>query len=322
MTPAELRVVGIDGGATRTRYLLADGGGRALRRVEGPGSLLGAGRDQEVTERMVRTVESLVEAEADELPVAALCAGLAGAAGRADVAARLRERLLETGVARRARVVPDAEVAFADAFAEEDGILLVAGTGSIGLARLDGSPLRRVGGWGALLGDEGSGYGLGLEGLRAGVRGLEGRGTYTELGESLLQTLELPSIEALLAWSGRVGKDEIAALAPRVVEAADRGDEVASGIVERSVDGLVAHARALRRLGAGDDADLGAGRTGTRPPAPLRVALVGGLVHPEGPLRRRVEGALSAEGFQVIERRIRPAQGAVALALGMVRDER
>lgn len=301
MTTAPVRVVGIDGGATRTRYLLADATGGILARSEGKGSLLGAGEDRSVADDLVREVGALASRAGSGLPVDALCAGLAGAARRPDARARLEDRLSQLGVSSQVRIVSDAEVAFVDAFGEAAGILLIAGTGSIGLGRAGGGELERVGGWGALLGDEGSGYRIGLDGLQAAIRAAERRGPPTGLSDALFRSLGLESVARVLEWGQGAGKSRIAALAPLVIQEAERGDAVAVEIVGRAVAGLVGHAQALAK------------KLGT--PAPQRVALVGGLIEEPGPLRARVAERLAKEGFEQVQQSIYPARGAVRLAL-------
>ncbi len=301
MTTAPARVVGIDGGATRTRYLLADATGGILARSEGKGSLLGAGEDRSVADDLVREVGTLASRAGTGLPVDALCAGLAGAARRPDARALLGDRLSQLGVSRRVRIVPDAEVAFVDAFGEAAGILLIAGTGSIGLGRAGGGELERVGGWGALLGDEGSGYRIGLDGLQAAIRGAERRGPPTGLSDTLFRSLGLESVARVLEWGQGAGKSRIAALAPLVIQEAERGDAVAVEIVDRAVAGLVGHAQALAKK--------------LETPAPRRVALVGGLIEERGPLRARVAQRLAKEGFEPVQQLVYPARGAVRLAL-------
>ena len=295
MTTAPARVVGIDGGATRTRYLLADATGGILARSEGKGSLLGAGEDRSVADDLVREVGTLASRAGTGLPVDALCAGLAGAARRPDARALLGDRLSQLGVSRRVRIVPDAEVAFVDAFGEAAGILLIAGTGSIGLGRAGGGELERVGGWGALLGDEGSGYRIGLDGLQAAIRGAERRGPPTGLSDTLFRSLGLESVARVLEWGQGAGKSRIAALAPLVIQEAERGDAVAVEIVDRAGGGA-----RRARPGAREEArDPGAsaGGSGGRPdrgawPAPGS----GGPTPREGRLRAGPAAGLSGAG--------------------------
>lgn len=304
MTPrtgSEPLVAGVDGGATRTRLVLADRRGGILVRGRGGPSLLGAGRDRDVADELLGRMRELVAEVGGRFPLEAVCAGLAGA-GSEEARTLLAVRLQEWGVARRARVLTDAEVAFADAFGEGAGILLIAGTGSVAMARgAEGSDLERVGGWGALLGDEGSGYRIGLEGLQAAIRAAEGRGPETGLTEALFRESGASTVHDLLGWSRNTGKSGIASLAPVVSEVAGEGDEAASAVVDRAVEALVDHVRTLAR------------RIERAPPP--QVALVGGLIEEGGSLRPRLLRRLELSGFHVLRRPVDPARGAVRIAL-------
>jgi len=302
-------VVGVDGGATRTRILLSGPDGIELGRTQGPGSLLGAGRDERIAEAIVAQVTRLAGEAGVSLPVDAFCAGLAGAAGRPEARRLCEDHMERSGITRLVRVISDADVAFADAFGDgKGGILIVSGSGSIGVARVEGvpadAPLLRVGGWGALLGDEGSGYGLGLAGLRAAIRGAENRGPATSLVEALSDAVGATSVRSLFDWANGVGKSGIAALAPVVVAEAARGDSVAETLVNQAVTDVVAHAVALQKRHF---------HSIEGPP----VALVGGLIEAGGPLRGQVLEALKAEGFAALPAHVVPARGAVRLARGM-----
>ncbi len=301
MSADPVRVIGVDGGATRTRFLLTDGTGARLGDGLGGSSLLGEGEDAEVAGHIVESVLVLARERGVPLPVDALCAGLAGASGRPEARELVENRIRVAAVARRVRVVSDSEIAFRDAFGSREGILLIAGTGSVGVGRARGGPLRRVGGWGAFLGDEGSGYRLGLGGIRAATRSAEGRNPPTTLTRSLFTALGAESPRAVFEWSKRAAKSEVAALAPHVLEEAEGGDRVAGEIVEWAVEGLVQHAWALAE--------------GLELAASASVALVGGLVEPGGYMRRDVEAALEEAGFRVVAERVSPVRGAAKIAL-------
>lgn len=308
-------VVGIDGGATRTRLLLADAAGRERGRSEAGSGLLGAGKDDEVASRIDRAVRDLMRASGGELPLTGLCAGLAGAAGSPESRRACEDRLRSLGLARVVSVTSDAEVAFLDAFGSGDGILLIAGSGSVGLARWSavapasegGGPsetsgLVRVGGWGALIGDEGSAYRIGLDGVRAAVAGAEGRGLPTTLTEAVLVSIGVGTLAGLFLWSQQAEKAAMAALAPVVIGEAAQGDMVAARIREAALEGLMSHARALRDRGRSGEAQVA-------------VALAGGLIDPGRILRARLEENLRAEGFVVRPDEVIPARGALGTAL-------
>ena len=225
MSQPPVRVVGVDGGATRTRCVLADSEGRTLAKLGGGAGLLGAGEDRQVADRIIEQVTEVALRAGVPLPVDALCAGLAGAAGRAESQDLVDSRLKAAQVARKVRVVPDQEVAFMDAFGHGDGILIISGTGSVAAGRVGEGPLVRVGGWGALIGDEGSGYRIGLGGLRAAMRAADGRNVPTALTPSLFSALGAESVGQVFQWSKTVGKAGVAALAPRVIEEANGGTQ-------------------------------------------------------------------------------------------------
>ena len=295
------RVVGVDGGATRTRCMLANGDGQRLAEREGGPGLLGAREDLEVADRIIEQTRELAAEAALSLPIDALCAGLAGASGRPEAQELVEQRIAEAGVAREVLVVPDSEVAFLDAFGHGGGILVIAGTGSVAVGRAGEGALVRVGGWGALLGDEGSGYRLGLGAVRSAIRAADGRNSPTTLTDRLFRALGVDTPRAVFEWSKAVAKAGVAAFAPLVIEEADLGDQAAGEIVSRAVEGLLQHAEALVRTVPFTD-----------PPA---VALVGGLVEPGGLLRDRVVVVLTEAGFQTLPDPVSPVRGAVRMAL-------
>ena len=305
-----VRVVGGDGGGTRLRLALADGAGRILARRTGPPGLVEAGKEDRAATRVVAELQALASQSGTALPVDALCVGLAGV-GRPERARLVQTALVAAGVAGRVQVVTDAAVALRHAFGSRSGILLIAGTGSVALARDSSGAVRRVGGWGSLLGDDGSGYGLGLGGLRAALRGWEGRGPGTALSHELSQALGVPSPAGFLSWTEEAGKGMVAALAPLVVRMAQEGDEVARGLVEGAVAALVAHVEALMPDPDPGRAGQGSGATRHRPP----VALAGGLLSTGGPLRDAILAILATRGFPVREGPVDAARGAVDLAL-------
>jgi N-acetylglucosamine kinase-like BadF-type ATPase len=298
-------VVGVDGGATRTRFVLADADGQTLAECEGGPGLLGAGADQDVADRIVERTREMVREAGKHLPVEVACVGLAGVAGRPEARAFARDHIMDQGVARQVLVVADYEIAFRDAFDQGDGILMIAGTGSVAVGQIGAGPPVRVGGWGALLGDEGSGYRIGLGGIRVAVRGAEGRNSPTRLTDRLFRALAADSVDEVFEWSKRATKRDVAALAPLVIEEADRGDAAAGEIVARAVDGLIQHAEALTNA------------AGTQPPP--EIALVGGLVEPGGLLRQRTLDALERAGFRARAGRVLPTRGAVLMALDSAR---
>lgn len=294
--------VGLDGGGTRTTVLVTDAAGAELARVEGEAGIVDArepaARATVLRELVLRALERAGAAP----PAAALCCALAGA-GREPERRALRAALEPLGIARAIRIVGDGEAAFHDAFGAGPGILLIAGTGSIAWGRAADGRTARAGGWGQALGDEGSGYALGLAGLRAVARAHDGRGPDTALTEALLAATGVGAPEELIGWVARADKAAVAALAPRVAAAAAAGDAVAAAIVRQAAGELAAHVAALHeRLGPW--------------PGTVSVAFSGGLLAPGGPLRAVVAAEVCrlGAGLRLREERVDAARGAAALA--------
>ncbi len=295
--------IGVDGGATRTRAVVLDEGGRELGRAEGRQAIanakephLAAGSVADVSERAAR-------AAGFELPAEGLFAGLTGA-GREDNRVAVEQELLRMGTARKVRIGTDFITAFHDAFGDGPGILLIAGTGSSSMGRGEDGRETRCGGWGHHLGDEGSGYALGAAALRVAAWQDDGRAPVTGLPAAILAFLKLERTQDLIPWAAAAAKKDVAALAPTVGAAAAAGDPAAQEIVARAIRDMEAHAVALReRLGP------------WRNPTP--VAFTGGLVHRGRPLRAPLAAALVARGFTVLDEDPDPAMGAARLALSL-----
>ncbi|MGD2154029.1 MAG: BadF/BadG/BcrA/BcrD ATPase family protein [Gemmatimonadales bacterium] len=294
-------VIGVDGGGTATRAVLLDEAGRELGRGDAGPSLTDRATGPVEIEALALAAERAGQQADVALPVLALCAGLAGVgreAERSDVEAALAAR----GIASRARVVTDAEAALYDAFADRPGILVISGTGSIAWGRAEDGREARAGGWGSLIGDEGSGYDIGLRGLRAALRAADGRGSETELSARFAARLGTAGPDDLQSWAARAAKSEIAGLAPLVCEAAGSGDAVAASIVGGAIAALTSHIAALlTRLGPWS--------------ALPALALGGGLLSPAGALRDQLVAATADYPCVPLPAAVDAARGAALMAV-------
>jgi N-acetylglucosamine kinase-like BadF-type ATPase len=136
------------------------------------------------------------------------------------------------------RISNDAELVLS-ALPRQVGVAVISGTGSIALGRDAQGTLARVGGWGHVLGDEGSGFGIGREALQRAVRAADGRGPATALLDSILRHWHLPAAESLLELVyPTFDKTSIAALAPLVLALARAGDPMARRIEARAANEL------------------------------------------------------------------------------------
>lgn len=226
-------VLGVDGGATKTLAAVLDLHSGALHLGHG-------GPSNEDAVGAVAAVEGLLAAAEQAIAGAGIAPAQLGAAVLA-VAGTDTESL--AGHMRSARtaswiVVNDVVAAWATATAAGPGVAAIAGTGSnvFGVGRV-GAETRawRAGGWGHLLGDEGSGYWLGVQSIKAALRDREGSGPATALSDAAPAFFEQPSVEAVAArvYSKPLTKGEIAAFGIETAKLAERGDAVARALYER-----------------------------------------------------------------------------------------
>lgn len=297
-------VLGIDAGGTKTICQLADGEGHVLAEARGPGANLHAGGEIEV-EKALRLVIAEVTAGRAAHPDA-ICLGMAGVDRPSD-AAIAQGILARVGNPARLLVVNDALIALEAAVPGAPGLVIVSGTGSIAYGRDAAGRAARAGGWGYVLGDEGSGYWLGRLAVRAVVRASDGRGAATSLTARVLKHYGVARPPDLVheIYTG-MKPSAIAALAPLVQEAADEGDAIATHIIEAGAGELaLAGTSVARRLGL----DTGP------------VSLAGGIFRAVPRLRDGVMSHLSRDlpraPVQVLS--VEPALGAVRLAVALVR---
>lgn len=246
--------LGLDGGGTRTVALLVDESGRVVAFQRGASTNFHVVGEATAKANLFTLFEQLLnQSNLTRDNLRSICLGLSGC-DRPEDKRLIGQWLEEYGVKDRALIVNDAVIALAGGTLADIGMLVISGTGSIFFARgLDGKT-RRVGGWGPLLADEGSGYHLGREALRAVMRAYDGYEPPTLLSELLIDVLGLERVTDLVRWSTSEGliKDKVAALSRQVFIAAEKGDATANAIIERLSD-LVArmtgHLAAMMNLG-------------------------------------------------------------------------
>lgn len=296
-------VVGVDGGGSGCRVVVLTLDGQVAGRGEGRPAWVDPREPGRAAEAVAEAVRGAAGAD---LPAAVLWVGLAGA-GRREAQRSVEEVLEGMGLAGRVRVGTDVEAAHAEVFATGPGVLLMVGTGSILWGRDPEGGEIRIGGWGSLLGDEGSGYWLALEALRRVARASDGRGPPTLLSPLLLAQLGLPDSQSLIPWVARASRGEVAALAPWVLEAAGKGDPVARSLVEGGVAELRRHLEA-------------AGRAWEPWGSSFPVALGGGLAGEGGPLRPWLLPVVQEVGGELHPGPREPALGAAWLALALWKE--
>ncbi|MBW4562526.1 MAG: ATPase [Mojavia pulchra JT2-VF2] len=247
-------VLGIDGGGSKTVCVLMDETRQVISRGEA-----GASNYQSIgIEAAYKSIQSAIQATTEQVPnltkpieVSAICLGLAGV-GRAEdieVVKGLVKELQDNKslpiswalTTSNIVICNDAFIALVGGIGHDVGIVVAAGTGSIVYGRNHQGITKRVGGWGYILGDEGSAYKIAIAGMQAALKAYDGSGIPTSLLEIFKVYLELPSIDGLieLIYRRNWGVTEIAALAQIVDLAAALGDEVANKIIDDAVQYLV-----------------------------------------------------------------------------------
>ena len=227
-------LLGVDGGGTKTAFVLIDDSGIVLARAEQPSAYYhehGRERVAEVLEAGTAAVCGDAGAGRDEIAFAFFA--LPGYGEISGDAGFLDEAPAAVLGHRRYRSGNDMVAGWAGSLGGADGINVIAGTGSMTYGERKGRS-NRVGGWGELLGDEGSGYWIALRALNAFTRMSDGRTARGPLHRLLRESAgiasDLDMIDVVFTrW--RKGRSEIAALAPLVVRAADEGDAVAERIL-------------------------------------------------------------------------------------------
>lgn len=342
-------LLGIDGGGTNTRCLVADLDGNVLGEGRsGPSNYQSVGQER-ATAHLKAAVEGALAAVGLTLadvvvagpargksgaPVAghgstasaagaktgagagaakprlaAVCAGLAGV-GRPEDQPVAREMLSFLGEVPLL-AVSDARIAAAGALEGAPGVNLIAGTGSIAFGIRPDGEVVRAGGWGWILGDEGSGFSIGRAAIQAALGAQDGSVPPTALTAAICAAWELERIDQLIRKvyaDPAASRIEIAGLAPLVVTAAEAGDQPAQAILTKAGTDLGGLAvTALRRLALPEA-------------APQIVALTGSVATRVQYVRAALQAHLAehAPGAQLIDPRRGPGEGAILLAQGLV----
>ncbi len=235
--------LGIEGGGTHTTALLADASGRALFQGSfGPGNV------RLLTDTALKTLLRAIarSLSAKKLPPpASIAIGLAGARRDADKE-RIRAAAASVWKDVSCHATNDLETALMAAPDARPGtvarVLVLSGTGSCCFGRADFGNTAKVGGWGHLLGDEGSGHDIGLIALRTAVREWDRYRHWSALGRNLLAAQQLNVPDDLIAWVQSADKAAIASLAEAVFRAAETGDPMAKEILAKAAESLSADA--------------------------------------------------------------------------------
>jgi N-acetylglucosamine kinase len=239
-----MHVLGLDAGGTKTVCLLADEHGTVLASARGGGANLQAQGELEVEKTLHEVMEQALSGRS--IVPDAVCLGIAGV-DRPDDAATMRGIMRRIGYKASTLVVNDALVALVAGVGDGPGIVIVCGTGSICYGRNERGQAARAGGWGYILGDEGSGYWIGRRALAAATRHADGRGPATALTSRALAHFGVHSVAELVheVHARDPRRHRIAGLGAAVQTAADEGDILARNILDSATDELLSAAASV-----------------------------------------------------------------------------
>ncbi len=259
--------IGMDGGGTKTACVLVDSDLNVIHKcVGGAANFLIIGADQ-VSRHIAGLITeclSTSKIKADE--VTGIVLGATGA-GRRNDAEKMESYFTSFAKSHglgniNFRVESDARVALEGAFPGKPGSILIAGTGSIMFGKDSKGKIHRVGGFGRFIGDEGSGYSIGRKGLKELAKSYDGRGKDTLLSKLAGEKFGLTSPETIINEIYKNNFD-IASIAPLVIEAAGKNDEVCLNILTEEYKELALHLSAMYKKLETDH---------------LNISLIGGIV--------------------------------------------
>lgn len=243
--------IGIDGGGTKTQCVLCDENLKVIYETQaGPSNFLTIG-----TETVSQTILNLIEKCCEHQQISSnqikgIVLGTTGAGRESDAQKleRVVNELIESKNLSKLnfKVVSDARIALEAAFSGQAGSILIAGTGSIMFGKDTSGTVHRVGGFGRLIGDEGSGLAIGRKGLNILSKYYDGRGKHSKLKEKLESIFSITDQTSLITkvYSENL---QIQKVAPLVLESANEGDELCKNILEEETNELILHIAAMAK---------------------------------------------------------------------------
>ncbi|MGL6281448.1 MAG: N-acetylglucosamine kinase [Microcoleaceae cyanobacterium] len=311
-------VLGIDGGGTKTQAVLMDKTAKILGTGEaGPSNYQSIGEEQAKNSIIDAIIRAIADANLTmkTIDIAGIGLGLAGAGRAEDIAlvkTWLPEIMINTANIQwslsegNILVCNDSLIALVGGIGEPVGMVVIAGTGSQIFGQNQQGLTKRVGGWGYLLGDEGSGYDIAIQGLKAVFRAYDGRDANTSLTSAFLNHLNLVNVEGLIKLIYRSGwrVTDIAALAKIVDQEAMQADLIANQIIQGAIAELILGVKVVYQ-------DLF-----TFEP-PIELVTMGGVWQSQANFRNKFIDQLKINhpAIQVIWPRYSPAYGAGLLVL-------
>jgi N-acetylglucosamine kinase-like BadF-type ATPase len=285
-------VIGVDGGGTKTEASAYDSTGKVIATaIKGFANLL---NNEEIA---LNNIVSSIKEITDKLGTKELSGVYLGIAGsEVGENSKIISDIIKRELKIDCVVMNDAEIALKAMLKGKNGILTIAGTGSVAFGINDNVSLR-CGGWGNLLGDEGSGYKISIDAIKRMIYEEENSIEKSELTKKIMEYLEINSVEEVTKFVYSSTKDEIAALTPIVARLGEAGDKIAAEI-------LINEGRELARTVENVYRKLGFNK--------CSIALVGGVIKKAKVLRNAFEDYLRENIVieEIVDEEISPTMGA------------
>ena len=303
----------MDGGGTKTHGIISDLDGNPFAEVIGGSAnfqMLGV---DVVARSILKLILELVQkVGCDFHDVKIIVIGLAGA-GKEEDKSKIYNGIVKIANEYNLKlpkliIETDARIALEGALMGGAGIVLISGTGSVMFAKDVNGEIHRVGGWGRFIGDEGSGFTIGREALRAVAKFLDGRGEKTILKDLIFEKFKITDLREVVSkiYSGEF---DLASVAPIVMEAGEMGDEIAIKILDDACYELLTHIKAM----------LGKSNFGER----VKLVLMGGVLRNENYLSKKLKKEITKNFPQIdlIEPMASPAYGAIVYAKNLIKNK-
>jgi len=302
-------LLGFDCGATNSEAAVADVEGNILSSLIGkPANFLviGSSKASENILSLIKECKEKLNCEYENIK--SIVIGAAGA-GREEDATKLKNALLNSAskygiTIKLLKVIGDAQIALEGAFPNNSGAIVIAGTGSIIYGKDENGKIYRSGGFGRIVGDEGSGYSIGRKAIQYVAKFYDGCGEKTDIVNSFANKYDINSSEKLLK---KVYKEnfDIASVAELVLDSASRDDKTALTILNEESDELILQIQALmKKMNV----------------SKMNISFAGSLILNKNiysdMMREKIKYSLS--GVRVVKAKYPPAQGAINIARKML----
>lgn len=227
-------IMGVDGGGTHSRLLVTDLNGNEIYQGIGKSTNIESNALETVKKNFMDLFQEFhIRTKSSKEDCLSICIGTAGV-DTPESLDLISDLIGNLGYHCFIEVMNDSEIALAAETKGKPGIIIISGTGSIGFGVNECGEKWRVGGFGYLVGDEGSGYWVARKGIGAALQDFDHSGPKTKLTDMLKEELNLERLDKILDFIYSTNKSEIARLATVVIQGYEQGDIVSNEIIQKA----------------------------------------------------------------------------------------